>query len=231
MKCRKDVTHLRGSSESKLLDFCQYSPPIYVGPTLGYADIELFGKLSGVEDLKLHQSRAMPRKKFRVDTLKRPRIRQSWHPVNLYNLSRQELQFTRERTFFQQKWTAKSLTRPYHGEQIREGQWELQFSRRIPAVVPMDAAVLAKSDGSDMAAGRGSGKEEKGSASRSLPKSTPYMSMAFFPQERRLDTCIFRALFASSIRQARNMVSHGHVKVNGKKVRNPFIPNHHINLI
>lgn len=164
----------------------------------------------------------MPRKKFKLDSLKRPRLRQSWHPINLYNLSRQEPQSTRERTFFQQKWTAKSLTRSYHGEQIREGQWELQFSRRIPSVVPMDAAVLAKSDGSDMAAGRGSGKEEKGSGSRILAKPTPYMSMTFFPQERRLDTCMFRALFASSIRQARNMVTHGHVKVNGKKVRRPI---------
>lgn len=81
----------------------------------------------------------------------------------------------------------------------------------------MDSAVLAKSDGSDMAAGRGSGRDERRS-DRTSPKVTPYMNMTFFPQERRLDTCIFRALFASSTRQARQMVTHGHVRVNGKKV-------------
>jgi len=45
------------------------------------------------------------------------------------------------------------------------------------------------------------------------------MHMAFHPLERRLDTAIFRALFASSSKQARQFVVHGWVKVNGKKVR------------
>ena len=34
--------------------------------------------------------------------------------------------------------------------------------------------------------------------------------------ERRLDTIIFRSLFATSIQQARQLVVHGHVEVNGK---------------
>lgn len=167
----------------------------------------------------------MPRKKPNFHDLKKPRLRQSWHPINLYNLSHQEPQATRDRTFFQQKWTAKSLTRGYHGEQIRERQWQIQFSKRIPAVVPMDPAVLAKSDGSDMAAGRGSGKDERpgGDRARSV-KPSPYMSMVYFPQERRLDSCIFRALFASSTRQAKQMVTHGHVRVNGKKVSTSWRP-------
>ena len=42
--------------------------------------------------------------------------------------------------------------------------------------------------------------------------------MVFHPLERRLDTAIFRALFASSTRMARQFVVHGHVKVNGKVV-------------
>ncbi|MBE7180689.1 MAG: hypothetical protein INR71_05680 [Terriglobus roseus] len=45
------------------------------------------------------------------------------------------------------------------------------------------------------------------------------MQMAFHPLERRLDTAIWRALFSSSVRQARMMCVQGHVKVNGKKVR------------
>ena len=46
------------------------------------------------------------------------------------------------------------------------------------------------------------------------------MNMVYAPVERRLDTAIFRALFASSTRQARQFVVHGYVKVNGKKVSN-----------
>ena len=44
------------------------------------------------------------------------------------------------------------------------------------------------------------------------------MNMVYAPTERRLDTAIFRALFASSTRQARQFVIRGDVKVNGKKV-------------
>lgn len=36
--------------------------------------------------------------------------------------------------------------------------------------------------------------------------------------ERRLDNVVFRLGFAPSIRSARQLVSHGHVRVNGKKV-------------
>ena len=39
--------------------------------------------------------------------------------------------------------------------------------------------------------------------------------------EVRLDNLVYRAGFASSIRQARQMVVHGHVLVNGKKVNIP----------
>jgi ribosomal protein S4 len=60
------------------------------------------------------------------------------------------------------------------------------------------------------------GYERKRAAER-----TPYMHMTFHPLERRLDTAIFRALFASSTRQARQFVTHGWVKVNGKKMKYP----------
>lgn len=125
------------------------------------------------------------------------------------------------------------------------------FDRRLPAVVPMDYRVLARTDGSAQAAGRGSGlnvkpREEeeesdnprgqdrrgpagKGGKDRRQPQrgaqpeerekpKTPYMHMTYHPTERRLDTAIFRSLFASSTRQARQFVVHGFVRVNGKKV-------------
>ncbi|WP_035589626.1 30S ribosomal protein S4 [Hippea jasoniae] len=39
--------------------------------------------------------------------------------------------------------------------------------------------------------------------------------------ERRLDNVVYRAGFASSRREARRLVAHGHIKVNGKKVNIP----------
>lgn len=112
----------------------------------------------------------------------------------------------------------KSLMRHYHGEKVPEKQWERIFMRnkRLRAVVPMDPAYLAKNDGSAESAGRGSGLE-KGEMQERV-KHTPYMNMTFAPLERRLDIAIFRALFASSARQARQFVVHGAVKVNGKTV-------------
>lgn len=157
------------------------------------------------------------------------KIRMSMSTFNLYNLSRLTLPAYKTRTFFQQKWKAKSLLRQYHGEQVREGQWTRMFSRRLRSVVPMDPAYLAKNDGSAESAGRGRGLEvleeraKKGTRmARDTKKEvelTPFMNMTFAPLERRLDVAVFRALFASSARQARQFVVHGDVKVNGQVVR------------
>ncbi|SPN98461.1 related to NAM9 - mitochondrial ribosomal protein, small subunit [Cephalotrichum gorgonifer] len=54
---------------------------------------------------------------------------------------------------------------------------------------------------------------------RPVQDMTPYMQMAFAPQERRLEVAMFRAMFASTPRQARQFCIHGAVKVNGKKMR------------
>ena len=105
------------------------------------------------------------------------------------------------------------------------------FDRRLPAVVPMDYKYLARYDGSEMAEGRGAGQEKRGEGEdgdsdgeggmvRRRDK-TPYMHMTFHPLERRLDTAIWRALFASSTKQARQFVVHGAVRVNGKKMLYP----------
>ena len=39
--------------------------------------------------------------------------------------------------------------------------------------------------------------------------------------ESRLDTVIYRAKFASTVFSARQLINHGHIKVNGKKVNIP----------
>jgi len=91
------------------------------------------------------------------------------------------------------------------------------FRPFAPAVVPLDAKELALYDGSEQAEGRGSGKDQDPRLRIRSQEPIPYMGMVYGPIERRLDTAIFRALFASSARQARQFVVHGSVKVNGKK--------------
>ncbi|GAB7358962.1 hypothetical protein MBLNU230_g5036t1 [Neophaeotheca triangularis] len=164
------------------------------------------------------------RRKFHA--LKRPKTRQDWNKYNFYNLSRMATPFAAVKTYFQQKWLAKSLSRAYHGPHIREGIWTRMFDRRLPAVVPMDHRYLAEKDGSEHAGGRGLGwdrmlKRDELKKKEKIPEKTPYMQMAYHPMERRLDMAIWRALFASSTKQARQFVVHGWVKVNGKKMIYP----------
>ncbi|KAK7926980.1 30S ribosomal subunit S4 [Apiospora marii] len=163
----------------------------------------------------------------RLHVLRRPKLRQSWSKYNLYNLWRQrdpKIGFADHETFFQQKWRAKGLLRAYHGEHIKERDWERMFSRRLLSVANMNPRYMAENDGSEMAAGRGSGRDivQRWKSDVVEPKTiTPYMNMAFAPMERRLDIAIFRAMFASSARQARHFVVHGKVKVNGKVMHYP----------
>ena len=157
------------------------------------------------------------------------------------------------------------MTRAYHGENVGEKKWRRLFSRRLFTAIDMPPRYLAQYDGSEQAAGRGSGVEpvpgevapsanmfsdgdrrlfkqlqtdrtrmrdfNYKSAGLAMPrdavgdtianpvrKITPYMQQLYWPLERRLDTAIFRAMFASSVRQARQFVVHGAVTVNGIKV-------------
>ena len=109
------------------------------------------------------------------------------------------------------------MTRTYHGAHINEKQWQRMFRPRPNSVVALDPSYLADHDGSEMAAGRGSGKDTWGPQKLGA-NFIPYMHMTYAPLERRLDTAVFRALFASSIKQARNLIIHGHVRVNGERV-------------
>ncbi|PSR90660.1 hypothetical protein BD289DRAFT_430582 [Coniella lustricola] len=99
------------------------------------------------------------RRTFSYHNLKKGRVRATWNKYNLYNLSRLDKNIPQfiAKTFFQQKWAAKALSRAYHGEHIREGKWERMFSRRLRSVVDMGPAYMARNDGSEQATGRGSG--------------------------------------------------------------------------
>jgi ribosomal protein S4 len=85
---------------------------------------------------------------------------------------------------------SKRLTRKYHGQGIAERVFKTQLYRSRFNVV---AGGFHKND--------------------KLIWAGFYAGV-----ERRLDTVIFRSLFASSIQQARQMVIHGHVELNGKIV-------------
>ncbi|KAB5572004.1 30S ribosomal subunit [Coniochaeta sp. 2T2.1] len=174
------------------------------------------------------------RRTLRFHGLKKPRVRQTWNKYNLYNLANSNHAvfsiMPHVKTFFQQKWAAKRITRGYHGEHIKERAWERMFDRRLLAVVNMEPRYMAQFDGSEQATGRGQGNGRLGGGGSNpiLEKQkgpprlkTPYMQMAFAPMERRLDIAVFRALFASSARQARQFCVHGAVKVNGKRMKYP----------
>jgi ribosomal protein S4 len=126
-------------------------------------------------------------------------------------------------TYFQMKFAAKQHSRAYHGETIKEKHWRRMFRPDSRSVVSMTPGDLANWDGSDQAAGRGSGLQKRAGREFRLTK-VPYMNMVYHQTERRLDTAIFRALFASSTRQARQFCVHGAVKVNGKKVNYSSFP-------
>ncbi|KAH7035403.1 uncharacterized protein B0I36DRAFT_318275 [Microdochium trichocladiopsis] len=167
----------------------------------------------------------------RLHGLKRPKIRQSWNKYNLYNISEARapgLGNGAKDTYFQQKWKAKGLLRAYHGEHVVERKWARMFSRRLLGVSSTSPEYLAQNDGSEMARGKGFGLATR---PRDVPQNkngaeTPYMQMTFAPMERRLDIAVFRAMFASSARQAAQFCIHGGVKVNGKVM--PF-PSYQLN--
>ncbi|KAK1980728.1 S4 domain-containing protein [Colletotrichum cereale] len=107
-------------------------------------------------------------RKPRWYSLTKPKLRQSWNKYNLFNIAKATPRPGRySRTFFQQKWAAKSATRGYHGAHIKETDWNRAFSRRLFSAVDMPPEYLASFDGSEQAAGRGSGLHaEPGSKDR-----------------------------------------------------------------
>ena len=74
-------------------------------------------------------------------------------------------------------------------------------------------AKLQKAVGKDAKARR---QEVDGEKQEELP---PVGSLMFSEVERRIDVVIFRACLAHSVYDARRMVVHGQVLLNGKKVR------------
>lgn len=135
----------------------------------------------------------MVRSKTPPYSLTRQLIRPSWNKYNLFNLSRKTIPSIHNKTMFQQKWAAKKETRSYHGEHLNERQLKTLFTPRFVGV--------ASDNPRDF-------------------RTSPLASQAYAMLERRLDTAVFRALFASSTRQAKQIIVHGNVKVNGTQMKN-----------
>ncbi|WBW71624.1 mitochondrial ribosomal protein subunit S4 [Schizosaccharomyces osmophilus] len=120
-------------------------------------------------------------------SLKRMLLRPSWNKFNLYNIARKQLPSPSSGTLFQKKWIAKRETRAYHGPQLREYQLKNSFQPKVHGVTP----------------------------SHENKNPIPFMSQMYAFIESRLDMSIHRAMFASSALQARQLVVHGKVSVNG----------------
>ncbi|SCU96041.1 LANO_0E12266g1_1 [Lachancea nothofagi CBS 11611] len=140
----------------------------------------------------------MPRKAVLLKSLARGRIRSSFNKYNLFNLYKKGDVDFRSKTLYQQKWTAKQETRAYHGEHLTESRWQTNFTQKLDSVAQLDASLK--------------GRETQ---------QTPILLQTFGVLEKRLDISLFRAMFASSVRQARQFILHNSVFVNGIKISQP----------
>ncbi|KAF9653566.1 alpha-L RNA-binding motif-containing protein [Thelephora ganbajun] len=161
---------------------------------------------------------------------KRALPRMSWNPKNLYNLWRRSLgakvsttDYTRTtKTLFQQRWAAKQLVRAYHGDYINEKTFKRWYlPANLPDVRPTasvrdDSLLLTKWANKTSAVEKEIKRREE-EASKGL---APVGSLMFSEVERRIDVVIFRSCLAHSVYEARRMVVHGNVLLNGQKHQN-----------
>ncbi|RXK40996.1 hypothetical protein M231_01626 [Tremella mesenterica] len=165
--------------------------------------------------------------------------RMSWSLSNLYNIwqqtpgsptykDRMEIKWN-NMSLFQRRWLAKRLTRGYHGDQITQTRFERWYlPDSLPSIrgkTPSSSSSSGSLELSKWVEGReragGRTREERESKWKTEDSRAPVGSLMFSEVERRLDTLIFRACFASSVYLARHYVIHGKVKLNGVIERNP----------
>ncbi|KAK4056718.1 hypothetical protein OIO90_002270 [Microbotryomycetes sp. JL221] len=157
--------------------------------------------------------------------------RMSWSASNLYNLYQRtygpptsETSFTKSsKTLFQQKWKAKQLVRAYHGDWLQEQKFKRHY---LPDSLPPIVAPTASSSSAPPSSSRTSSRPGPRRSPQEVAvdsQKVPLASMMFSTLERRLDTVVFRCCFAHSVYRARQMVIHGNVKLNGRRVSDPNI--------
>ncbi|KAF8499956.1 alpha-L RNA-binding motif-containing protein [Gautieria morchelliformis] len=156
--------------------------------------------------------------------------RMSWSPHNLYNLWKRsfgpkvsESTFDRtSKTLFQQRWISKRLVRAYHGDHINEKtfkRWYLPTT--LPDVRPRRSALGGALSLVKWAKRQGEADQMQKQMEREAKAAlAPVGSLMFSEVERRIDVFIFRCCFAHSVYEARRLVIHGNVKLNGKEHTN-----------
>lgn len=139
----------------------------------------------------------MTRKVTNATCFIRGRIRASMSIKNLFNLyKKQRIRFD-SLTLYQQKWMCKSETRSYHGDHIQEKRFKSIFDGNLKTFTQLNSKNSNKS------------------------VIIPYSLQTYGVLEKRLDFVLFRAMFASSIREARTLIYKRHVKVNGVVIVHP----------
>ncbi|KAI5962437.1 uncharacterized protein KGF55_003513 [Candida pseudojiufengensis] len=145
----------------------------------------------------------MPRRLDNVSRMVRGQIGMSMNKLNLFNLYRKQPINYLGKTLYQQKWAAKSETRSYHGEHLREKRFKkVLFEPELKTFSQLDASLKG---GQDIA-------------------QTPITLQTYATLEKRLEFALFRSMFASSVRQARQFILGGYVKVNGVTIKHPSFP-------
>lgn len=151
--------------------------------------------------------------------------RMSWSPKNLYNLwqrsqgpKKHELVFKEtQQTLFQQRWKSKAAIRAYHGDFIPEKlfkRWYLPDN--IPDVRPRKVIMGDDKTMLEEYAGRKQ-REKDYEEDETRRGMAPVGSLVLAEVERRIDVVVFRSCFAHSVYEARRLVVHGNVTLNGKK--------------
>lgn len=143
----------------------------------------------------------MPRRAHNLLSATRGRIRASMNKGNLFNMFKKGPTKYNQQTLYQQKWKAKQETRAYHGEHLGEKRWKAVFKPNLNSVAQLDASLRGKK-----------------------VSFTPNAMQTYATLEKRLEVALFRAMFASSVRQAREFIKGGHVKVNGVVMKHLSFP-------
>ncbi|KAF7795457.1 hypothetical protein EIP86_006618 [Pleurotus ostreatoroseus] len=161
-------------------------------------------------------------------------VTQSWSPKNLYNLWRRSNQdgdmyldarfdhLPTLKPLFQQRWKSKTLTRAYHGDHINEKIFRRWYvPKTLPDVSPKSTKSLSSIGLKQWARKDDVAQQERKRLEEEQKKGVaPVGSLMYTEVERRLDVLIFRACFAPSVYEARRMVVHGDVLLNGVKHTN-----------
>ncbi|KAF8598868.1 alpha-L RNA-binding motif-containing protein, partial [Ceratobasidium sp. AG-I] len=162
-----------------------------------------------------------------VFNLARSLPRMSWKPVNLWSIWNRSIgpgtsgvKFTKSsKTLFQQRWAAKRFIRAYHGDYIAETRFQRWY---LPETLPNTRPSTSTPAPAASSVQEYAGRKRLGQVRPDQP--TPVTSLMLVEVERRIDVFLFRCCFATSAWQARQLVVHGKVKLNGKKHMNPNTP-------